>query len=1018
MAVTNNNKFRNKKKYFVDIPPFLIDLSGTVNTVNVLSYNLHGLNQGRPLLVDLLHSGTLDFCFVQEHWLSSINMSDLTEIDPNYGCISVSGMEEKLAGDILYGRPFGGVAIFFKHSYAGKLKCLHSSSRLIILSFDNFILINVYLPSKGKNDTDICKNDGSIEEILENINDSVTNLDMAKTNILMGGDINRHLVNENGVFDCMQLNDFITRNDFLLANVKVKPNLDYTYQHVGLGQKSMVDFFFINKSLADKIIDHRILENGGNLSDHLPVAIMISNDSMKEVETGFGKSNRVWNNVTKQLRWDRANLFEYYNQTGELIYPLYEELRKFENSKFLCEQCLGLGVLDMKLIQKNCCKIKMYAYIDDVYNRFVMQLNHASQLTIPLTGKNFFKHWWDLELNELKMKSYEACAFWKQSGSPRSGPIFQLMSKHKFLYKQRINEKREESRLEVTNDLHSALLNKNNTQFWKSWNNKFNSTKTIPKMVDGINNDQSIANAFAGFFKSCCVANNEVKSEMLKMKGLQDFDNYKINCSMRDYFLSVEEISIIICNLKKGKASGFDGLTAEHFFHAHPVVISFIAKFVNVLLSFSYVPNDFGIGVTVPIPKSNISKCSWSVKDFRGITISPVVSKIFENCIMLRFGHLLGSSSFQFGFKKGYGCRDVLYTLKNVVNHYIENGSTVNLCTLDITKAFDRVNIYGLLSKLIDRKVPKCIISIIKKWYENGYIFVKWNNATSFIVKLSHGVRQGGVLSPILFAVYVDDMLCKLNSSDIGCKYNGLPLAALMYADDIILISASVTQLQTLIKICDSSLEEIDLRINISKSFWIRIGCRHLCTCANLSLGTETLPVSKEIIFLGTNVVGASKFMLSLSTNKVKFFRNANRILCKIGNSDLPVLFHLINAYCISALVYNIEIFDLTKSNISSLMFVVNRLFMKICKTSLINNVNYCLYCFGQLPIDILLEIRKCKYLNNLLRKSDIISSVFYEKILSELNVLVEKWRMSGHNLNYPCKPEGWSIFENRLVIS
>ena len=131
--------------------------------------------------------------------------------------------------------------------------------------------------------------------------------------------------------------------------------------------------------------------------------------------------------------------------------------------------------------------------------------------------------------------------------------------------------------------------------------------------------------------------------------------------------------------------------------------------------------------------------------------------------------------------------RCFLRYLKNIANHYTNNGSTINLCTLDISKAFDRVSLYDLVTKLIERKVPKTVISIIMIWYEKNSIVIKWNTASSNAVTLSHGVRQGGVISPILFALYVDDMLFELNSAGIGCVFKGLPIAALMYADDIML---------------------------------------------------------------------------------------------------------------------------------------------------------------------------------------------------------------------------------------
>ena len=91
--------------------------------------------------------------------------------------------------------------------------------------------------------------------------------------------------------------------------------------------------------------------------------------------------------------------------------------------------------------------------------------------------------------------------------------------------------------------------------------------------------------------------------------------------------------------------------------------------------------------------------------DFRGIAISPVISKVFEHCVLDKFGHFLSTADNQFGFKKGLGCNHAIYTMRSVVEHFNNGGSTVNLCAIDLTKAFDKINHYALFSKLMKKNV-------------------------------------------------------------------------------------------------------------------------------------------------------------------------------------------------------------------------------------------------------------------------------------------------------------------------
>ena len=101
----------------------------------------------------------------------------------------------------------------------------------------------------------------------------------------------------------------------------------------------------------------------------------------------------------------------------------------------------------------------------------------------------------------------------------------------------------------------------------------------------------------------------------------------------------------------------------------------------------------------------------------------------------------------------------------------------IELITLtDVSKAFDKINIHGLVTKLMGRKLPRFLICIILKWYESNKVVVRWKSSMSHIVQLTHGVRQGGVLSPYFFAIIaVDEMLIGLNSFGAGCQYKHLP---------------------------------------------------------------------------------------------------------------------------------------------------------------------------------------------------------------------------------------------------
>ena len=104
-----------------------------------------------------------------------------------------------------------------------------------------------------------------------------------------------------------------------------------------------------------------------------------------------------------------------------------------------------------------------------------------------------------------------------------------------------------------------------------------------------------------------------------------------------------------------------------------------------------YVPNIFGLSYAVPLLKDKNSCKYLKADDFRGISISCVICKVFGHCVLDRFNSFLATSDNQFGFKKTTGGPHAIYTARSVIANYVLGGSTVNAGALDISKAFDKL---------------------------------------------------------------------------------------------------------------------------------------------------------------------------------------------------------------------------------------------------------------------------------------------------------------------------------------
>lgn len=230
-------------------------------------------------------------------------------------------------------------------------------------------------------------------------------------------------------------------------------------------------------------------------------------------------------------------------------------------------------------------------------------------------------------------------------------------------------------------------------------------------------------------------------------------------------------------------------------------------------------------------------------------------------------------------------------------------------------------------------------------------------------------MRQGSVLSPVLFAIYIDEVC--------NCSKFYRHSFVILYADDILLLSPSVSILEKLFTNCEVELTYLDMTINSKKSCCLRIGPRCDKYCKNICTSDGNLiPWVEEMRYLGIFIVKSRIFKCSLDHAKRSFYRAVNGIFGKIGRiASEEVILELIETKCLPVLLYGLEACPLSKTNLKSLDFPINRFFMKLFNTSDMQTITECQMIFGvRLPSAIIAErcrIFSTKYeaCNNLLHK-------------------------------------------------
>ena len=126
-----------------------------------------------------------------------------------------------------------------------------------------------------------------------------------------------------------------------------------------------------------------------------------------------------------------------------------------------------------------------------------------------------------------------------------------------------------------------------------------------------------------------------------------------------------------------------------------------------------------------------------------------------------------------------------IYSMLETVNYYNLNTSNVFVLMLDASKAFDRVNYCKLFNELLKRDISPFVLRSLVYMYTSQTLRVKWGHAVSNCFTVMNGVKQGGILSPLLFGIYTDSLLKRLEVWGVGCRMGGHFTSALTYADDI-----------------------------------------------------------------------------------------------------------------------------------------------------------------------------------------------------------------------------------------
>ena len=294
-----------------------------------------------------------------------------------------------------------------------------------------------------------------------------------------------------------------------------------------------------------------------------------------------------------------------------------------------------------------------------------------------------------------------------------------------------------------------------------------------------------------------------------------------------------------------------------------------------------------------------------------------------ESVLLLKCAEYLSTSGNQFGFKSCHSTDLCIYTLKELIDYYKTRGTTVYVTFVDASKAFDRIDYWLLFDKMIKKGVPLFIIKLLVVWYSRQRMFVRWGDTCSTTFCVTNGVKQGGIISSMLFNLYMDDLSLMLNCYGIGGYIGTFFINHLCYPDDLCLISLSSSGMQHLLNICNEYATTQKLLYNRSKSFSLCFKKNTLKVSApSFYLDQITIPTVKQCRYLGITI-STQNSDIDLKRPMRKLYANINLLLRKFSKCSVGVKCYLFKTYC-SNLYCAPMWFDCTKAALKKLKIAYN----------------------------------------------------------------------------------------------
>jgi exonuclease III len=855
---------------------------------------------------DVLSENDIDIMCIQETWLPKSNTGELDKITDSYMSIGVSGIPDTV---VLRGRPYGGTGILWKDSMSHMVKPVDTgcdmlcSIKVTFSDESKVLLVNCYMPVDNYKQHEV---DAKFQVAVDHI-ERILIENSEVSSVLICGDLNIDLSRNNSHAKCMW--DFNERNQLVFSKLHTNAKYLYTYSDIRNNKqiRSTIDQFIVSDNLFGSIMS--VVNVGEQAANHGISAL--SNDIL----------NPSKHSVLKMVIKRPINYVKIEKPRLESNHIAWHKVTDKHKGKYADSITDLLSVIELPEAVINChdvlCTDAEHKEQIEVYCIQLIDIClKAGEKSFPQVKSRYSKvipGWKDNiqpMLEAALLKSWE----YKQNGSPKEGPLLEEMRKARHDYHYAIKHaKRNENNIRKAK-MAKCVAKNNNRDFWKEHEKVNRDKRKRPPHVDNKTQNEDINNVFAKKYNTLYSSNpsDEKIIKELNDNLRKDLENY----NGKQHVIKVEQVSKAITKLKKDKSDGSKGLHSNHLIYAPYILNIHIALLLTAMHIHGYTPGDMLNGTILSILKDKLgNKCDS--ENYSGICLCSVISKLYEWIMVDEHRNILQTSNLQFSFKKKHSTVMCSMTLKETVKYYHNRGSKVFACFIDASKAFDRLRHDRLFELLRQRGLPPIVLCLIMDMYRRQSSRTVWDDCYSDYFGARNGVRQGGVASPILFTIYMDELLLRLERTKVGCYIGHEWYGSVGYADDVELQCPSIKGLQILVDTCSEFGEDYGVLYNSKKSMCMvfSIGKQtDLSTMPKIYLNGKALSWVNKVKHLGIYLTSDLSEDEDIRHKQSDFIGRVNSLMYTYGFATSDVLTILLDSKC--SHFYGCESWDLSQSSV------------------------------------------------------------------------------------------------------